>query len=218
MLTRIADVDFSALDRRLKPAGGEVELLVACDVRNPLTGENGAAAVYGPQKGASAAQVQSLDAGLRHLAEVLRNRLGVDMEHVPGAGAAGGMGGGTMAMLGATLRPGVQLVLDAVGFASRVKGCALCLTGEGKLDAQSMSGKACLGVAHAAAEHGVPTVALVGVAGAGAEQSLSHGLAGFRVIGPGLPAAESIRRAAELLESAAYTETTARLAPLARPS
>jgi glycerate kinase len=211
MLGRIADVDLSLLDKRLKPAGGAVELLVACDVRNPLTGPSGAAVIYGPQKGASPAQVQSLDAGLRHLADVFRQKLGVDIETVPGAGAAGGMGGGTMAMLGAKPGTGVELVLDAVGFASRVRGCALCLTGEGGLDAQSMSGKACLGVAIAAGKLGVPTVALVGVAGAGAEQSLQRGLAGYRVIGPGLPAAESIRRAAVLLEAAAHAETSARL-------
>ena len=115
-----------------------------------------------------------------------------------------------MAMLGATLRPGVELVLASLDFASRVRGCDLCFTGEGKLDAQSMSGKACLGVAAAAGMHGVPTVALVGVAGTGAEQALTHGLAGYRVIGAGLPAAESIRRAAELLEAAAEAEVIER--------
>lgn len=206
-LPRIARIDVSSL----APAMRETELLVACDVRNPMTGPQGAAHVYGPQKGASPDDVRVLDDGLRHLAKLFREQLGSDVEQFPGAGAAGGMGGGLMAMLGATLRPGVGLVLEGVGFSERVHGCDLCLTGEGKLDAQSMSGKACLGVAQAALVKGVPTVALVGVAGAGAQAALSHGLAGFRVIGEGLPAAESIRRASELLEAAAFEEVRQRM-------
>jgi len=207
LLQQITKIDLAGLDARL--AG--IELLVACDVRNPLTGLHGAAHVYGPQKGATPEQVRELDAGLANLARVWRRDLGRDVEQQPGAGAAGGLGGGAMAMLGAKLGPGVELVLKAVGFEQRVRGCVLCLTGEGKLDAQSMQGKACLGVAQAAARHGVPTVALVGVAGPGAEQSLSQGLAGYRVIGAGLPASESIRRAAELLENAAMLEAMTRL-------
>lgn len=184
------------------PARGRlagVELLAAGDVTNPLTGPEGASAVYGPQKGATPAQVERLDAGLRRYAELLRRQVGTDVEHVPGAGAAGGAAAGLLALLGAELRPGVGLVLEAVGFDRRVRGCGLCLTGEGRLDGQSLSGKAVLGVARAAAVHGVPTVALVGGAAADADRCLDAGLAGYRVIGAGLPLEASIRRAAELL-------------------
>jgi len=122
---------------------------------------------------------------------------------VPGAGAAGGLGGGLAAFLGARLEPGIDRVLEATAFRSRVRGADLCLTGEGRLDAQTLEGKACLGVARAAWEAGVPTVALVGSAGPGAERVLGAELDEYRVIGPELEPAESIRRAAELLERAA---------------
>lgn len=188
------------------PALRNTQIIVACDVTNPLTGPNGAAHIYGPQKGATPEQVIQLDEGLEHLAELYRDQLGVDVEHVPGAGAAGGLGAGLMAFTGATLQPGIGLVLDAVHFSKRIKGCDLCLTGEGKLDGQSMSGKACIGVAQAAAVAKVPTIALVGTADGGAGEALKHGLKSFHVIGEGLSREESIRHAEDLI-----AETTARV-------
>lgn len=140
---------------------------VACDVNNPLCGPNGAAAVYGPQKGATPEQVKLLEKGLAHLARIV----GGDMNH-PGAGAAGGAGFGLMAMCGATLERGIELVLDAINFEDRCRGRTLVLTGEGRLDAQSLQGKACIGVASAAAKAGVPTVAIVGSTGPGAEMCI----------------------------------------------
>lgn len=196
LLERIARIDLSQLDARL----ADSQLTVACDVINPLTGDQGAAHVYGPQKGATPEMVRALDDGLRHFAKLCRAQLGRDVEAMPGAGAAGGMGGGMVALLGATLRPGVAIVLDAVNFARRVSGCDLCLTGEGRLDGTSLSGKACLGVAQAAKKANVPTVAIVGCLGDDVQRTLDAGLHAYHAIGEGLPAAESMRRAAELVE------------------
>ena len=185
------------------PALDNIELIVACDVRNPLTGPQGAAQVYGPQKGATAEQLVQLDAGLAHLAGLVRRDLDMDIEELPGSGAAGGLGGGLVAFAGATIASGIGTVLDAVDFERRVKDCDLCLTGEGQIDSQSVSGKACIGVARAAGRHGVPTIALVGAVGPGAEQCLAAGLHDYVLIGEGLPAEQSMRQADVLIADAA---------------
>jgi glycerate kinase len=195
----VARIDLTELDARLR----HTAIRVACDVTNPLTGPQGAAAVYGPQKGATPSTVAALDASTAHLARLLVDQHGLDIASLPGSGAAGGAGGGLVAFLGATLEPGIDLVLDAVDFEARVRGCDLCLTGEGRLDAQTLSGKACLGVARAAARHRVATIALVGTVGPGADDALQHGLHSYEVIGRGLAVSESMRRAAELLEQTA---------------
>lgn len=155
-LAALDRVEVEGLDARL--AGTTVVL--ASDVDNPLTGRNGAAVVYGPQKGASAAEVAVLDAALTRYAEVLLRELGQPVADMPGAGAAGGTGAGAIAFLGARMVPGIEVVLAVVGFADAVRGADLVITGEGSMDAQSLSGKAPVGVARAA--HGVPVVALVG--------------------------------------------------------
>ncbi len=198
LLSKVVWIDSSGADPRLK----HVTVLVACDVTNPLTGRNGSAAIYGPQKGATPEMVRLLDDGLAYLAEVIERDLGRDVQDLPGAGAAGGLGAGAMAFLNAKLSPGIGLVLDAVGFDARVRGAAACLTGEGRIDGQSLAGKACLGVANGALTHGVKTWALVGSAGPGAEDAIAAGLAGYDVIGKGLTKEESMRRAGELLEAA----------------
>ncbi|MEM9346173.1 MAG: glycerate kinase [Planctomycetota bacterium] len=197
-----------------KPVDAEasgVLMRIACDVTNPLTGPNGAAYVYGPQKGATPGQIEQLDAGLRHMAQLWRDQLGVDVEHLPGAGAAGGVGGGLVAMLGAELVPGAELVLDIIGFDERMKDTDLVITGEGRLDGQSLQGKAAIAVARRCQKAGVPCVALVGSVGEGAEQALDHGLSAYQIIGEGLPAEESIRRTGELLELAAMKLARERL-------
>ncbi len=181
----------------------EADVVVAYDVNNPLTGIDGAAEVYGPQKGADATQVAILDAGLRHLAEVIRRDCEIDVECEPGSGAAGGLAAGLLAFTDARFVRGVDAVLDAVNFASRIADMDLCLTGEGCLDGQSLSGKTCIGVAHAAAKAGVPVIALVGATGPGAELCLEAGIQSVVVIGKGLPASESIKHAKSLLTTAA---------------
>lgn len=199
MLTTIARIDADDFALSLRGA----TLRIACDVDNPLAGPNGAAHVYAPQKGATPEQVEQLDQGLRHMAQLWRDQLGIDVGDLTGAGAAGGVGGGLVAMLGAELVPGAELVLDTIGFDKRIKGADLVVTGEGKLDHQSLQGKAAMAVAKRCQAAGVPCVALVGCVGEGAKRALEHGLAEYRVIGRGLDPNESIRRTGELLEVAA---------------
>lgn len=178
-----------------------VKITVACDVTNPLYGPNGAARVFGPQKGATPEQVEELDAALRSLAE----RLGKTAEaNAPGAGAAGGLGFGMLAFFGATLRPGVDIVIDAVRLRERLAGADLCITGEGRLDAQSLAGKAPIGVARLCKQLGIPCVAIVGTAGEGAEAARAEGMTEIRPIRHGsVSLDESLRFAPRLIAEAA---------------
>ncbi|MCC6679346.1 MAG: glycerate kinase [Phycisphaeraceae bacterium] len=195
LMQQVQSIDLSELDPRLK----QVQLVVACDVTNPLAGPNGAAYVYGPQKGASPDMVQQLDAGLRHLAE-----LAPAMDEQPGSGAAGGLGGGAVAFLGAKLQSGIELVLDALHFDQRLTGCDLCLTGEGKMDGQTLSGKAIMGVVNRCNRANVPVIALVGCVGKDVDRMLDAGLVAYHVIAPpDVSAQESMRRAGEFLEHCA---------------
>lgn len=186
----------------------EPAIVVASDVNNPLTGLMGAARIFAPQKGASEQQVAMLDDGLRHVAELIRRDMGIDIEAIAGAGAAGGLGAGLMAFAGAEIASGIDIVLTAVRFDERVQNADLCLTGEGCLDAQSLSGKACSGVAKASFARGVPAIALVGSTGPGVERTLNAGLSGYLAIGEGLTKEESIRQASSLLATAAHKVTS----------
>jgi glycerate kinase len=157
-LTELAEVDLSGLHPRL--AG--TEIVVACDVDNPLTGQLGAAAVYGPQKGATEADVETLDASLTRMADLVAERTGTDHRDVPGAGAAGGVGFAAIAVLGATLRPGIELLLELLDFDDHVRGADLVVVGEGSLDSQTLHGKAPMGVARLARAAGARVVAVCG--------------------------------------------------------
>jgi len=161
-LCDVAALDLSGLHPALHPAGRTAELILAADVDNPLTGPDGAAEVYGPQKGASTAEVTVLASGLRRWAAVVAAATGTDWSQVPGAGAAGGVGFAALAVLGATRRPGIELVLDLAGFETALDGADLVITGEGSLDAQSLAGKTPVGVARAAARRGMAVVAVAG--------------------------------------------------------
>jgi len=198
MLDKVATIQIRHIDERLE----DVRIIVACDVTNPLTGPNGAAAIYGPQKGATPEQVDQLDSNLRHLGKLLADQIGIDILDLPGSGAAGGLGGGMAAFLNALLTRGIDLVLDAVQFEQRVEGCDLCLTGEGRIDGQSLSGKACLGVAKRAEKCGVKTIALVGSAADDADRTLDAGLHAYHVIAPDLPSAQSMANGPKLLAQA----------------
>ena len=156
----IRGIDISDRDGRIV----DCEILVACDVTNPLTGPDGAAAVYGPQKGATPEMVELLDAGLTNLAAVIREQLGIEVERMSGAGAAGGLGAGLVAFAGAKLRSGIEIVAEAVGLAGRIAGADLVITGEGKFDSQSAAGKTAVGVAKAAEAAGVPCICIPGQA------------------------------------------------------
>lgn len=160
-LAELASVDLSGLDERI----AQTEVILATDVDNPLLGTFGAAAVYGPQKGAAPEDVLALETGLGRLVDVLTKQLG---EHAvaaaaqPGAGAAGGVGYGAIVGFGATVRPGIELMLELLGVEQALRGAKLVITGEGSLDEQSLHGKAPVGVARLAALHGVPVVAVCG--------------------------------------------------------
>jgi glycerate kinase len=171
-LRRLAHVDVSNLDPRL----AEVEVVVACDVTNPLTGPRGAARVYGPQKGATPTMVEILDDALVHYAAVIAADLGVAVRDVPGAGAAGGLGAGLMAFLHAQLRPGVEIVLEATRLRERIRGADLVITGEGQMDGQTVFGKTPIGVARAAQAEGVPVLALVGGTGDDYDAVYAYGM------------------------------------------
>jgi len=141
----------------------DAQVDVACDVTNPLTGPSGASAVYGPQKGATPEMVAELDAALKHFAQIIRRDLGVDVEPLPGAGAAGGLGAGLVAFTGARLRPGAEMVMEALNLDDRIKGADLVITGEGRLDSQTARfGKGPAAVARHARKAGIPVVALAG--------------------------------------------------------
>jgi glycerate kinase len=157
-LRGLARIDASGLD----PAVREAEVVAASDVDNPLTGPLGASAVYGPQKGATPEQVRLLDQALGHLAAAIRRDLGLDLRDVPGAGAAGGLGAGLVAFLGARLRPGFEVVASALDLERRLDRADVAVTGEGKYDAQTERGKAPAGVLRMAGEAGCRTVLVAG--------------------------------------------------------
>jgi glycerate kinase len=171
-LAHLERIDLTALDPRLK----ESRFLIACDVDNPLLGERGASAVYGPQKGATPQMVKELDRALARYAEVIKRDLDKDVANVPGSGAAGGLGAGLMAFLDATLHRGVDLVIEAVGLADKVKSADLVITGEGSVDGQTVYGKTPVGVARVAKSFNKPVVAVAGTIGAGAEAVYGHGV------------------------------------------
>lgn len=157
-LGRIARIDTAKADELLR----SVEITVMCDVTNPLYGPTGAAYVFAPQKGADAEKVKSLDAGLRHFGDVIRSQYGLDVSAMPGAGAAGGMGAGCVALLGGTIQSGIDAVLDVTGFDRQLEGADLVITGEGRIDSQSADGKVVSGVARRTRAKGVPLIAIAG--------------------------------------------------------
>jgi glycerate kinase len=199
-LARVSHIDVGGLDARLK--GVVVE--AACDVTNPLFGPRGAARVYGPQKGSTPAMVEALDAGLKRLAAVIHKELGTDVSALPGGGAAGGLGAGLAAFLGARLLPGAELVLGVCGLAEKLGGCALVITGEGRLDGQTVFGKAPAAVARVARERGVPVIAICGSLGAGVETVRDVGIgAYFSALEEPVPEEELAARGPGMLERCA---------------
>lgn len=165
-LASVAKADFSGLLPELR----HTEITVICDVTNPLLGENGATWIYGPQKGATPEICEELEAGMAHFAQVAAAAAGRDIASFPGAGAAGGLGAALGGVLGAQLRSGIDAVLDAVDFSAKLEGVSLAVTGEGRIDGQSVCfGKVPVGVAKRCAQRGIPTVAIVGGIGEGAE-------------------------------------------------
>lgn len=171
-LGKISTIDLSNFDARLK----EVTVEVACDVSNPLCGENGASNVYGPQKGATREMVSVLDDNLRHYADIIKRELDKDVLDVPGAGAAGGLGAGLMAFLNGNLKKGIEMVIEYAGLEEKVKDADMVWTGEGSIDFQTQYGKTPLGVATIAKKHNKPVIALAGRVGEGIEVLYESGI------------------------------------------
>jgi glycerate kinase len=170
-LSRVERIDLKKLDPRLK----ECRIEVACDVDNLLTGPKGASAVFGPQKGATAEMVTLLDDNLRHFARLLERDMGQAVSDLPGAGAAGGIGAALFA-LQAELRPGIELISDLINLEEVMKGANLVITGEGRIDGQTLHGKAPIGVAGLAKRYGIPVIGIAGSLGHGADQVHEHGI------------------------------------------
>jgi len=210
-LIKLARIDMSNLDPRLK----KVKIKVMCDVDNPLCGSNGASAVYGPQKGATPEMVKFLDQCLAHYANVIKEQLGIDIANLPGAGAAGGLGGGLVAFTGAELQAGTEVILETVGFDNIIKDYDVVITGEGKIDRQSAFGKVPMGVGVRAQKHGKPVIAIVGSVGEGAEAMYEHGLGALvPIVNRPMSLPEAMEKAYELTVQAA--EMTFRLLQMGR--
>ena len=198
-LANLHAIDMSELDARI----GECEILVACDVNNPLTGPTGASAIYGPQKGATPQMVAQLDAALSHFARIVKRDIGVDIDEVPGAGAAGGLGGGMIAFTNARLRAGVDIVLGTVRLDDYLPGADLVITGEGSTDHSTIYNKAPVGVAEHAKRLGIPVVDISGSLGLGYRDVHKHGIdaAAAITLGP-MTLEDASSRAAELIADA----------------
>ncbi len=205
-LSRLERIDTSGLDARAR----ESKFMVACDVSNPLTGLEGASAIYGPQKGATPEMVARLDSALQRFAEVVKRDIGVEIDDMPGAGAAGGLGGGFVAFLEGELRPGVDIVLGTVGIDEQLVDADLVITGEGCLDYQTVYNKAPIGVARRARARGIPVIAVAGSLGEGYPVVHEHGIDAAAAITPApMSLEDSSRLASELIADA--TERAMRL-------
>ncbi len=199
-LERLQSIDLSGL----MPETEQVEIQVACDVNNPLYGSDGAACVYGPQKGATPEMVERLDQNLRHFALIVKRELGKDVQTIPGAGAAGGLGAGLVAFLGAELKSGVEIVLDVNKLEDKLSGVDLVITGEGKIDKQTVKGKTPIGVARKAKLAGIPVIALAGTSGEDAGVVLQEGIdAVFSIIQAPVSLDEAVMETEKWLQSTA---------------
>jgi len=168
----VAEIDATGAMSEL----AECEFLIACDVDNPFYGPRGAAHVYGRQKGADDAMIETLDHGLKILASTLKEKLGKDVAELPGAGAAGGLGGGFVAFLNGKLEPGIDIVLKEVDLATEIQGADFVITGEGRIDFQSVMGKAPTGVSKMCKKHGIPVIAIAGCVADDADATHDYGI------------------------------------------
>ncbi|WP_028548354.1 glycerate kinase [Paenibacillus sp. UNC451MF] len=193
-------IDIGQMDPRVQDS----RFIVACDVDNPLCGSNGASAVFGPQKGATPEMVTRLDSCLMKFAEIVRRDVGTEILNVPGAGAAGGMGGGAIAFLNAELKPGVEIVIEAAQLEKHLKGADLVLSGEGQCDFQTERGKTPYGVAKAAQRNGVPCVLIAGSIGKGIECLYDSGVISvFSMVDKPMALEQSMQEASRLAADAA---------------
>jgi len=199
-LKAIAQIDLT----KMKVNPKTIEIIILSDVNNPLCGENGAAKVFGPQKGAKANQIKILDEGLQHYAEKLKEVYNRDFASIPGAGAAGGLGAGLMAFFNATSKSGIDEILQLIKIEPAIQTADLVITGEGRIDGQSLSGKAPIGIARIAKRYRVPTIAIVGSQTLDIEAVYQEGIAGvFDIINQPLTLEQAIQQTPELVEATA---------------
>ena len=199
-LKAIAQIDLT----KMKVNPKTIEIIILSDVNNPLCGENGAAKVFGPQKGAKTNQIKMLDEGLQHYAEKLKEVYNRDFASIPGAGAAGGLGAGLMAFLNAALKSGIDEILQLIEIEPAIQTADLVITGEGRIDGQSLSGKAPIGIARIAKRYGVPAIAIVGSQSLDIEAVYQEGIAGvFDIINQPLTLERAIQQTPTLVEAAA---------------
>ncbi|HEY40290.1 MAG TPA: glycerate kinase [Dehalococcoidia bacterium] len=199
-LLRLSRIDTSGLDTRLVTC----RVTVAIDVTNPLYGDQGASWIYGPQKGATEEMCRQLDETLEHYATIIKRDLDVDVGNIPGGGAAGGLGAGLVAFLGAKLEPGIDIVCEAVGLSEHLKGANIVFTGEGRIDAQTMFGKTIAGVAAKAQALGVPMIAIAGEINLSSEELARHGIdIALSLVSDSVSPVESIANASQLITEAA---------------
>ncbi|RIW32052.1 glycerate kinase [Bacillus salacetis] len=199
-LRHLDSIDLTTLDPRLK----EVTIELACDVDNPLTGERGASRVYARQKGATEGMIDILEGSLAHYAHVIKRDIGKDVDNIPGAGAAGGLGAGFLAFLEADMRKGIDLVMDAAGLEHHLVDADLVITGEGRIDGQTVYGKAPIGVAGMAKKRNLPVIGVAGTLGEGWQAVYEHGIDAVYSIVPGAIPLETA-----LLHAEKYTEELA---------
>jgi len=171
-LKKVFRIDTKYLDNRLS----ETKVLIASDVSNPLCGSKGAARIYGPQKGATPEIIEELDESLGHFAEIIKRDLNKDIKDIPGAGAAGGLGAGLMAFLNAELRPGIEIIIEVVRLDQAIKDADMVITGEGKIDSQTIYGKAPIGVAKIAKKYNIPVIAVAAIIGDDVDIVHQHGI------------------------------------------
>ena len=201
-LARLARIDMSGFTHLLDGC----EILVACDVDNPLCGPQGASAIFGPQKGATADMIRMLDAALEHYAQILKRDVGMDILQTPGSGAAGGLGGAFLAFLGAQLRRGIDIVIEAANLEEKISQADLVITGEGRTDHQTLFGKVPMGIAGIAQKYGKPVICLCGGLGSGFEALYEKGLTAALSISDGpMTLQRAMDRSAELMQASAYS-------------
>ncbi len=197
-LDQINRIDLTTFDERLKTC----EVIVACDVSNPLTGIHGASFVYGEQKGGNRKALEILDRNLIHYAGIIRNTLNVDILETPGSGAAGGTGAALLAFMNGTLMPGIDLVLETLQVEKVIQGSDLVITGEGKIDAQTLQGKTVAGIARIAKKHQVPVIVITGKIGENIDGIYDMGVSSiFSIINQPMALETAIKQAPQLIEN-----------------
>ena len=201
-LGELSSIDLTNFDKRIS----NCKIVVACDVTNKLTGENGASFVYGAQKGGSKEQLGFLDKNLQHYAAIIRNHLGIEIENINGAGAGGGMGAGLIAFLNAELKSGIDLILETLEIKKHIKNIDLIITGEGEIDKQTLQGKTILGIAALAKEYYVPVIAITGKIGDNIDEIYKLGITSiFSIVNKPMKLEEAINDVEYLIQSCIET-------------